>query len=180
MDAARGFTKLADLVSRKLSEAAEEVLKATASKAIPKHRILDLYVVSGGLERAFVAFVGALEDYVDQRAVLGDGANGVAEYELISSTDFFAQAIDAFVCVVDGLSPRAESTQPSSESAASAPSGPGVRRRLREAVHFESTDLDSHRDMLAEATRYHESLCDAVMNVRKHIRRTFDFTDLFD
>jgi len=178
MSTATGFAKLAELVSRKQSEAADEIQKATAGKAIPKHRILDLYVASGGLERAFMAFLGALEDYVDQRTVLGNGVNGIAGYELISSTDFFGQAIDAFICVVDGLDPKSD-TWPSPDSAGGVQTDTGIVRRLRDAVHFEASDLESYRDMLADAARYHESLREAVVRVRKYIRRDFDFSDLF-
>lgn len=180
MERAASFAKLADWVFRKLSEAAQKVMDPIASETISKHRILDLYVVSGGLERGFVAFIGALEDYIDQRAVLGDEANGVAEYELIWATDFFAQAIEALLCVVDELDPRREAAQSSPESAASLGMDTGIRTRLREAVHFEPTDRDDYNVLLAEATRHHESLRDAVVNVRMHISRTFDFSDLFD
>ncbi len=179
MERPNGFRKLADYVLRTLSEASEEVFEPTAGRVIPNHRVLDLYVVSGSLERALVAFIGALEDYIDQRAVLGEEANGVAEYELIWSTDFFAQAIEALTCVAEGLDPNLEDSQPSSGSSSGPQMDTGIRTRLREAVHFEATDLDGYRDILALATRYHELLREAAMKVRKHIRRTFDFSDLF-
>jgi len=179
MDSTVVVRNLGNLISHKLAEAAEEVSKAKAGKVISKHRVLDLYVSSGCLLRASSAFVGALTDYVNQRVLLNDGASGVAEYELISSTDFFAQAIDTFVCVADGLDPQLAAKQPSRESAVYLQTDGGIVNRLSHAVHFATPDMESYRALLTETKRHHESLRDAAESLRSVIKTSFDFTHLF-
>ncbi len=180
MDSRAAVRNLGGLVARKLADATEEVSKAKAGKVISKHRVLDLFAASGSLQRGSAAFAGALSDYVNQRALLGDGTDGIAEYELISSTDFYAQAIDTFVCVVDGLDPRDVVGQPHRDSAVYLETDGGTTNRLSHAVHFGTRDLDSYRGLLEETKQQDETLRGAVQDLRNRISSAFDFTHLFD
>ncbi len=169
---------LGALVSHKLADGVEEVSKAKAGKVIPKHRILDLYSSLGYLLRASSQFIGALNDYVSRQDLRGNGAGDGTEYELISATDFFAQAIDAFLRVSDRLDPYA-AEWPNHASAVYLQTDGGIVNRLSHAVHFATPDLDSYRALLKEANRYHESLLDTAEGLRNVISGSFDFSRSF-
>jgi len=169
---------LGALVSHKLAEAMEEIAKAKGGKVISKHRILDLYSSLGYLLRASSAFVGALNDYVRQQNLRRSGVSSATEYQLISATDIFAQAMDTFFLVTDRLDPLV-AKRPNHGSAAYLQTDGGIVSRLSHAVHFATPDLDSYRALLTEASRHHESLRHAAERLRNVIRRSFDFSHSF-
>jgi len=178
MNSSAVVRNLGALVSHKLADAMEEIAKAKDGKVISKHRVLDLYSSLGYLLRASSAFVSALNDYVRQQSLRRNGVSGVTEYQLISATDLFAQAIDTFLHVVDRVDPLA-AKRPNHGSAVYLQTDGGIVNRLSHAVHFATPDLDSYRALLTEANRHHESLRDAAEGLRNAISRSFDFSHSF-
>lgn len=163
----------------KLASATAEVSRPEKDMETSRHEVLDLFTSAGSLVRASSAFVGTLDDYVEHRAMLGYLPDCVAELDLISSTDFFAHAIDTFFSVVDKHG-REHGHEPTGAlSAVFIETHGGSINRLSHVVHFETSDLDGYRELLKQARQNHESVDRSVSEFRELIRNLFDFSGIF-
>jgi len=156
----------------------KQVLKARGDPERLRAGALDVYAASGYLLRASSAFVGGLSDYIEHRALLGDAKGSVIERKLDSAAAYYADAIDTFLSAVAALAsePGNRRSAGDRDDDPSAVCGEGATDCMNRVLTG-SPALDRYRIILADARQNHDVLRHSVIDLRKHIKRTFGLTE---
>jgi hypothetical protein len=172
MDSMTLFKDLWPLLNRSVAAALKETLKSEATDGEAKAKALDLFSSSGYLLQASSAFAAALSEYLEYREVGGGWDDSIAQRELMSSTDYFADAVDTFLSVFYELQLVDERYYFPLYADADRGSKP-----LSDAIYHLSRRLEGCRIMLDDARQCQVSLRRTVTDLRRLIRQKFSFAE---